>query len=127
MAMALSTLQPDRLNAATACSARRLSIQHYIDNHLANPAQGARSIAAAVGVSPRYVHRLLEESGETLGERILRLRLERCAQRLRDPASSGRSITEIAFDLAFADASYFARCFKRQYGMTPGEYRRGRG
>lgn len=123
LAMALSLAQPDRLSAVTAGNAKRLRILHYIDNHLADPALGAQSIAAAVGVTPRYVHRLLEESGETLGERVLRLRLERCARYLRDPALSGRSITQLAFDMAFADASYFGRCFKRRYGMTPGEYR----
>ena len=124
LATALTMAQPDRVNTTTASNAKRLRIQHYIDNHLADLSLGAQSIAPAVGVTPRYVHRLLEESGETLGERILRLRLERCAQRLRDPGSSGQSITQIAFDLAFVDASYFGRCFKRRFGMTPGEYRR---
>lgn len=127
LAMALGMAQPDRVNALSARNAKRLRVFHYIDNHLADPALDAHTIAASIAVTPRYVHRLLEDSGETLGERILRLRLERCARHLRDPALARRSITQLAFDMAFADASYFGRCFKRLYGVTPGEFRLGRG
>ena len=34
-----------------------------------------------------------------------------------------QSVKEIAFDLGFADASYFTRFFKRQTGTTPAGYR----
>lgn len=34
-----------------------------------------------------------------------------------------RSLKEIAFDLGFAEASYFNRFFKRETGTTPAEYR----
>lgn len=34
-----------------------------------------------------------------------------------------QSLKEIAFDLGFADASYFNRFFKRETGVTPAEYR----
>ncbi|MEZ0612088.1 helix-turn-helix domain-containing protein [Fibrella sp. WM1] len=33
------------------------------------------------------------------------------------------SLKEIAFDLGFADASYFNRFFKRETGLTPADYR----
>lgn len=36
---------------------------------------------------------------------------------------TGNSLKEIAFDLGFADASYFNRFFKRETGVTPAEYR----
>jgi AraC-like DNA-binding protein len=32
-------------------------------------------------------------------------------------------LKEIAYDLGFADASYFNRFFKRETGQTPAEYR----
>jgi AraC family transcriptional activator of pobA len=34
-----------------------------------------------------------------------------------------QSVKEIAFELGFADASYFSRFFKRETGLTPAEYR----
>lgn len=36
---------------------------------------------------------------------------------------SEQSLKEIAFDLGFADASYFSRFFRRETGMSPAEYR----
>ncbi|HEY0176477.1 MAG TPA: helix-turn-helix domain-containing protein [Pedobacter sp.] len=36
---------------------------------------------------------------------------------------TNNSLKEIAFDLGFADASYFNRFFKRETGMTPAGYR----
>jgi AraC family transcriptional activator of pobA len=34
-----------------------------------------------------------------------------------------QSVKEIAYDLGFADASYFSRFFRRETGLTPAEYR----
>ncbi|EHQ26360.1 AraC family transcriptional regulator [Mucilaginibacter paludis] len=36
---------------------------------------------------------------------------------------TNNSLKEIAFDIGFADASYFNRFFKRETGVTPAEYR----
>jgi AraC family transcriptional activator of pobA len=40
---------------------------------------------------------------------------------------TNRPIQDIALDLAFADASHFARFFRRQTGITPHEFRAARG
>jgi AraC-like DNA-binding protein len=83
----------------------------------------AAAIAAAVHITPRYVHRLFESTGETLGQYILRRRLEESARRLTDPAYAVRPAMEIGFDCGFADASHFCCCFRKHFGTTPREYR----
>jgi AraC-like DNA-binding protein len=37
--------------------------------------------------------------------------------------SHATAISEIAFDVGFADLSHFNRAFRRRYGMTPSEVR----
>jgi AraC family transcriptional regulator len=37
--------------------------------------------------------------------------------------SGHRSLAEIAAEAGFADQSHFTRVFRRQVGVTPGEYR----
>lgn len=36
--------------------------------------------------------------------------------------SEGNNITEICYAVGFSSPSYFTKCFKAQYGMTPSEY-----
>jgi AraC-like DNA-binding protein len=64
LATALCAEQPTRVCTETMGNAKRLRIQHYVENHLADAERGEHAIAAAVGVTPRYVHRLFEETGD---------------------------------------------------------------
>jgi AraC family transcriptional regulator, positive regulator of tynA and feaB len=81
-------------------------------------------VAGAMHMSPRYLHHLFEEEGETVSRYILRRRLEECARAMRDAAQLGRTVTEIAFQHGFNDASHFGRVFRERFGMSPRDYRR---
>lgn len=48
-------------------------------------------------------------------------RLEQAAAALS--LQDGRSVTEIASSFGFTDMSYFDRCFRKEYGLTPTAYR----
>lgn len=77
--------------------------------------------AARAGITPA---RLREEihgrTGMTPHELVLAVRL-RSAQSLL--AGTDLSITRVAADVGFEDASYFARLFRRRIGLTPREFR----
>ena len=47
-------------------------------------------------------------------------RLSVAAQMLKN--SHGNNISEISYAVGFSNVSYFAKCFKEQYGVTPTEY-----
>lgn len=104
-------------------NATSMRVRYYVEDHLREFDLRASNIAAAVGISLRYVHRLFEDDGETLGEFIQRRRLECCALVLKDPAQYNRSVTEIAFAFGFCDPSFFCRSFKKKFAMTPRDYR----
>ena len=77
-------------------------------------------LAEKAGMSPRYFCRFFKEmTGKTPIEYLNYYRIERAAL---DLATTCKSVTEAAFDNGFHDLNYFIRCFKRQKGITPGQF-----
>ena len=78
-------------------------------------------IAEHFSFHPAYVIRLLKKRYQkTPGQIIQQLRLEKAAQML---TASNASIQTIAYENGFNDSGYFARLFKRHYGVTPHQWR----
>jgi AraC-like DNA-binding protein len=100
-----------------------LRVKHYIDQRLADPALGPDEVAAAFGISTRYLHRLFESEHETVAQYIRDRRLERCRLQLLDPRFSGHTISTLAYACGFGDLSGFNRAFRAKYGMTPRQLR----
>jgi AraC-like DNA-binding protein len=72
-------------------------------------------------MSRSNLYRLFEDTGG-VARYIQRERLLEAHVVLSDPVTT-RSISAIAEDLCFADASSFSRAFKREFGYSPGEAR----
>jgi AraC-like DNA-binding protein len=104
-------------------AARRAAILRGIERHSADPDLSALTIAKQLGITPRYVHLLLAETGKSFSHHVLERRLERAAALLRDPGRRHRKIADIAAEAGFADLSYFNRAFRRRYGTTPSRIR----
>jgi AraC-like DNA-binding protein len=103
---------------APAQSVRRAA-QKYANEHLRDPGLGPPSIAGALGISVRTLHRTFADSGESLMAYIRRRRLECARAELMLPGRS-RSISDVAARWQFSDASHFIRSFRGRYGETPG-------
>jgi AraC-like DNA-binding protein len=106
-------LRAVRLNAVLAILARRF----------AEPDFSAHKLAAAAGLSERYVNELLYEAGASFTIRLNELRLRKAAELLA--LRGERRISDIAFECGFNDLSYFNRCFRRRFGLTPSAARGG--
>jgi len=118
----LATAKVQVAESAVSIS-RRIHIRRHVEAHLRDPELSARSVAAAFGISPRYLHIIFSTGDETVSNLILRRRLEECAKQLRDPVWARRTITEIAFSWGFNNATHFARVFRERYGLSPRDYR----
>ena len=81
------------------------------------------AVAQSLSVTPRYVQRLFEADGTTFSEFLTGQRLARAHRLLFYTSSTTTEIYTIAYDVGFGDLSYFNRCFRRQYGVTPREVR----
>lgn len=98
--------------------ALRDDILRRLKQKSASPWLNADVIARDLGITSRYVHRLLEETGKTFSEHVLEERLTRAFEMLSDRAAP-RRITEVATAVGFTDISYFNRTFRRRFGETP--------
>lgn len=90
----------------------------------ADPSISPEQIARKLGLSPRYLQQLLQETGAPFTERVLELRLQRARQML--VRNEHMKIIDIAYACGFNEVSYFNRCFRRRFGNTPTGYRGGR-
>jgi AraC-like DNA-binding protein len=121
-------LNPSRDQAAASAggvqAARLNAIKTYVTDNLARHSLSVADAAAAQHLSLRQVQRLFESEGMTFSEFLQVERLKHVKDELTDPQSR-RSISEIAYDAGFGDVSHFNRAFRRRYGASPSEVRRG--
>lgn len=93
----------------------------YMKDHYARRELALSDVAAEVGLSEKYVNQLVKEvTGSTINHLLIRFRMEEAARLLKEPANR---IYEICEAIGYADQDHFRESFKRQYGLTPTEYR----
>ena len=101
----------------------RAGARAFISAHLADPNLNPSLVAASLGISTRYLHKLFEAEGQSVAAFIRDRRLEQCRRALADPEQIHRTVMDIAFQWGFNDAAHFSRIFKRRFGVSPTEYR----
>ena len=116
----------DRAGTSTDASLRELTrdrVKRFVAVNLDDPHLTLDRVAAAIGCSKRYLHKLFDGEADTLNAYIWQRRLERIRQDLADPALADRSITEIAFGRGFSSSTHFSRSFRESCGVSPRVYR----
>jgi AraC-like DNA-binding protein len=103
---------------------RYAAVVRAIERNIADNGLNAAAVARMLGVTPRYVHFLLEESGRTFSQHVLARRLTIVETLLGDAEKANLKISAIARQAGFADMSYFNRSFRNHFGDTPSSYRR---
>jgi AraC-like DNA-binding protein len=110
-------------SSETAIRAAHLQrIQHFIRTHLGDPSLSPQNIAAACGISLRYLHTLFTSSGQTVGQWVKEQRLQACHDTLIRVGSI-ESIAQVASRWGFSDQAHFCRVFKEHFGCAPSELR----
>lgn len=78
-------------------------------------------VSAFSGVTQNHLCKLFKkETGKSTMENLIEIRLAKSAVLLKN---TDISISEIAYSVGFSDPKHFSQMFKKQYGITPGEYR----
>lgn len=105
---------------------RLLFLEHFnrvLEQHYTDPTVSISFLAKSIAVSERQFYRKVRAYlGSTPTEYIKYFRLQK-AKAILD---SGKSATYATYESGFSCQSYFGRCFKKQYGLSPRDYRKSR-
>lgn len=107
-----------------AYESRLLRVLLHIQRHLDRPLS-LSELAEIAAFSPFHFARIFRAmTGETVGEHVRRIKLERAAVQLRH---SRRRVTDIALAAGFDTPEAFTRSFKAQFGSPPSRFRQAGG
>ncbi|MCX5402312.1 helix-turn-helix domain-containing protein [Streptomyces sp. NBC_00102] len=115
--------RPVPAEADTARSHLVLRIRGHIDGKLGDPNLSPELIARTHHISVRYLHRLFEGEGTTVGRLIQQRRLEECARELARRGRTSPTVSAVAQRWGFVSPAHFSRAFRTAYGLSPREWR----
>ncbi len=96
-----------------------LAVNPVLEQELANADFTVEQLARQMTVSTRTLHRKLSSlTGMNATELIRSYRLSKAAVYLKE----GQSVSDVAWKVGFENLSYFSKCFKEQYSVTPSGY-----
>lgn len=99
-------------------------MRRVINHRCTDPDFGPAQVGAEMGISLRYVQKLLTARGCTCSELIYSIRLDHAARLLarRTARATGQHLSEIAYASGFRDYTHFARRFRDRFGCAPGAH-----
>lgn len=96
-------------------------IIQYIDDNIGNAELTIDDIAASLAMGrSTFFKKLKSMIGISPVEFLKEYRIQRAAELV---ISTEYNFTEIAYQVGISDLSYFSRCFKQKYGISPREYK----
>ncbi|WP_341224395.1 ATP-binding protein [uncultured Arcticibacterium sp.] len=96
-------------------------VQDIIEENILQHAFNVESLCQFIGISHSQLHRkLMALMGISPNKLIRQIKLQRGKELLQN---SELNISQIAFKSGFSDPGYFSRIFKKEFGLTPQEWR----
>jgi len=95
-------------------------ITSLIEECLQNVDLNVTTLNQKSGLGDKHIYRKIKQlTGMTVVEYIRNIRLKKAAMFLKQDKLS---ISEVLYLVGFSTPSYFTKCFKEEYGMTPKEF-----
>lgn len=92
-----------------------------INKNIENHQFGVEELVQAFGISRSQFHRKITEVAGVSANQLIKLaRLTKSKKLLKD---SQMNIAEIAYQVGYSDPGYFTKVFKKEFGVTPKEFR----
>lgn len=91
-----------------------------VEKSMSDPDFGIDHLLEALNTSRTHLHRKLKAiTGQSASEFIRTIRLKRAAQLLE---KGSNVVSQIGYETGFNDHSYFTKCFKKHFDVSPSEY-----
>src|SRR5205085_774977 len=95
-------------------------VMHIIEANISNPEFGVDQLCREIGMSTTHLYRKLKATTHlSANEIIKKYRIKKASLMLRNKQGN---ISEIMYSVGFSNLSYFSKCFKKEYGMSPKDY-----
>lgn len=105
----------------TCCNRNVLAAQAYMKKHLSEKVT-ITDLCRVVSLSPTYLKTEFQRAcGKSIHRWFVELRIHRAAELISD---TKLPIYKIAQKVGYESMSQFSSAFKRQYGVTPGKYKK---
>ncbi|OJJ23403.1 hypothetical protein BKI52_03320 [marine bacterium AO1-C] len=115
-------IEPSQVTSVSMDEAFLTKAIETVEQHMGNPEFGAAFFYKEMGMSQSSLFRKLKAlTGLSVTEFIRTIKLKRAASLIQQKVGT---VEEVAFQAGFNDMSYFYRCFKKQFGVTPTEYQK---
>ncbi len=95
-------------------------ISRIVEERLEKEELTVEELSQLIGLSRVHVYRKIKKlTGMSVSEFVRSVKLKLSLNLIK---TSGKTISEIAYEVGFSSPSYFTKCFKDQFGILPSEY-----
>jgi AraC-like DNA-binding protein len=95
-------------------------LSRTMENNYSNPDFGVEELANMLNISRSSLNRKMRDILNTTANNYIRdKKIEKAEELLR---TSTMQVNEICYKVGFTTPSYFIKCFRKKYGMSPNEY-----
>ncbi|MBT1709695.1 response regulator [Fulvivirgaceae bacterium PWU5] len=118
-------LQPEEGSGENVDDKFIKKVMSIIEANIANPEFSVEMLSDEVGMSSTHLYRKLKSTTRLSPNDIIRkYRIKKASLLL---ANKEGNISEIMYAVGFSNLSYFSKCFKGEFGITPKEYQQKAG
>jgi YesN/AraC family two-component response regulator len=118
------TLQPRQIAISSLDEKFLSKVLAIIEKNMDNELFSINELSREVGYSNMHFYRKIKAlAGQPPSQFVRTIRLKRAAELL---AKNSDNVSQIAYSVGFSSLSYFNKCFKEQFGITPGKFAEGK-
>ena len=114
------TLEPKHISVTSLDEKFITKVLAIIEDHMDDETFSIDELGREGGYSKIHFYRKIKAlTGQTPSQFVRTIRLKRAAELL---SRKSDNISQIAYQVGFSNISYFNKCFKDQFEMTPGDF-----